>query len=580
MHSSRRTFIEGSAAALAAAYAAEAPSQFYLRLVKANNEAIPAVIRELDAPPRPRSNVRRTGTNLETLAAAFCAPESSYFRSDALTAPMEKAAQRLLAAQHPDGTIDSGNLHSPPDTGFVVETACRALAILRRMDDPRTAKARDAVGRFAVAAGEALVTGGIHTPNHRWVICSALARIHSLFPAPKYVARIDDWLGEGIYTDIDGQFEERSTGIYSQVTDGALLTVARLLRRPALLDPVRRNLDMTVYYLHPDGELETVASRRQDQLMTSSIAAYHLEYRYLAVTDGNALYAAVARLIESLPRQPGASLLASFLEEPVLQKDLPGTAGLPTDYAKVFAGSGLARVRRNAVSATVYGGSDWPMGVESGLASNPTFFSFRKGRAVLQSMRMGCQFFSLGAFRSQGLKAGGDRYWLSQRLEAPYYQPLPAALRRRDGDYPLTPVKDHRFWSKLDFPHRPMSNVQILDQQIAIGENRGAFELSFDISGHDGVPVTVELAFRPGGEFSGDLQELPAQKAFLLKSGLGRYRVGDDVIEFGPGQADHEFLSFSGHSYQAHGAVLRAVGTCVYVTGFTPFRKTITVRAL
>jgi len=51
--------------------------------------------------------------------------------------------------------------------------------------------------------------------------------------------------------------------------------MARLLNRPKLLDPVRRNLDMNVFYMHPDCEIETVGSRRQDQLMTSSIASYY-----------------------------------------------------------------------------------------------------------------------------------------------------------------------------------------------------------------------------------------------------------------------------------------------------------------
>src|SRR5206468_64287 len=154
----------------------------------------------------------------------------------------EQASAILLGVQHPDGTIDSGNLNSPPDTGFVVETVSTALAVLRRNGDLRLSPVQDRLGAFLRAAGEALVAGGVHTPNHRWVVCSALARIHSLFPAAKYVNRIDEWLGEGVYIDSDGQFEERSTGIYSRVTDNALVTMARLLNRPALLDPVRRNL--------------------------------------------------------------------------------------------------------------------------------------------------------------------------------------------------------------------------------------------------------------------------------------------------------------------------------------------------
>jgi hypothetical protein len=59
--------------------------------------------------------------------------------------------------------------------------------------------------------------------------------------------------------------------------------------------------------------------------------------------------------------------------------------------------SGLARIRRGRVSATIYAGTDASLGIASGLANNPTFLNFRTGRAVLQSVRMGGQFFSLAA---------------------------------------------------------------------------------------------------------------------------------------------------------------------------------------
>jgi hypothetical protein len=112
-------------------------------------------------------------------------------------------------------------------------------------------------------------------------------------------------------------------------------------------------------------------------------------------------------------------------------------------------------------------------------------------------------------------------------------------------------------------------------------EKQGIFELHFDITGHDRVPYTIELAFRPGGELQGAFQELSSRegKVYLLKEGAGRYRVGSDVIEFGPGQADHQSLNLSGHSYAAHGAALRATGTCVYITALTPVKKTVTIRA-
>jgi hypothetical protein len=218
------------------------------------------------------------------------------------------------------------------------------------------------------------------------------------------------------------------------------------------------------------------------------------------------------------------------------------------------------------------------MGVGSGLASNPTFFTFRKGKAVLESIRMGGMFFSEGAFRSAGLAASGNRYVLHQRFDVPYYQPLPKAERNARGDYLLTPAADSRFWSKLNFPRRRVSNVQTLDQKVTVIENTGAFELQFDITGHDRVPFTVELAFRPGGKFEGDVVEQVKDRTFLFKSGMAKYRIGDDVIEFGPGTSEHEYLNLSGSSYVAHGGVLRANGSCVYLTGFTPFQRTLTIR--
>jgi hypothetical protein len=278
----------------------------------------------------------------------------------------------------------------------------------------------------------------------------------------------------------------------------------------------------------------------------------------------------------------GANPLIYFLDEPLLRKPLPEGGAVPSDYVRVFANSGVARIRRGAVSATVYGGSDWPLGVASGLASNPTFFSLRKGRAVLESVRMGGQFFSEGVFRSEGLGVDGERFSLHQRFDVPYYQPLPRDLRNTSGNYELTPARDVRFWSKLDFPHRQMSNVQVLDQKVTVAENQGSFELHFEITGHNRVPYAVQLAFRAGGELNGSLQEVISRndaKVYFLKEGTGRYRVGDDVIEFGPGQAEHQQVNFSGPSYTAHGAVLRTPGTCVYITGFTPFQKVITIKS-
>jgi hypothetical protein len=204
--------------------------------------------------------------------------------------------------------------------------------------------------------------------------------------------------------------------------------------------------------MQPDGELEIVNSRRQDQDRPVHVANFYLQYRYMAIRDNNPVFAAVARLISARPGEglvEGGNPVINFLEEPLLRKPLPQGGAIPSDYSKVFANSQMVRVRRADRAATIFGGEDWPLGVASGLAHNPTFFSFRKGKAILDSVRMGGQFFSLGVFRAESAKVDGNQAVLHQRYEAPYYQPLPKQYRNAKGDYPLTPAKDGRFWSKL-----------------------------------------------------------------------------------------------------------------------------------
>lgn len=594
MRITRREALGKTAAAAATAAVAYAQvdegQQFFLRLLKSNDEA---VARMLGGGAARAGGRLGRGENIAAMIAAYCSPESVHHQSAALIPLLERAAQAFLDAQNPDGLLDAGNLDSPPDTAFVVEALGAALLVARRRNDARLARVQEILSKFLLRVGEGLVTGGIHTPNHRWVVCAALARLNALFPSAKYVDRIDDWLGEGIYQDSDGLFPERSPN-YARVEVDAFVTLARLLNRPALLDPVRKHLNANLYLLQPpDGEIECVNSRRQDQDRAIHVANFYLQYRYMAIHDNNATFAAVARLIAARPGEglvEGVNPVIYFLEDPaVLRKPLPDGGAIPSDYSKVFANSHMVRIRRGGRSATIFGGEDQPTGMASGLAHNPTFFSFRNGKAILDSVRMGGQFFNLGVFRAEGLRGAGQGFVLRQRLDAPYYQPLPKEHRKANGDYPLTPAQDGRFWSKLDFPHRQVSNVQVLDQKVTVVEKApGVFELQLEITGHDRVPYAIELAFRPGGQFSGGIEEstLPARfgaaesKAVFLKSGMATYRVGDDAIEFGPGQADHTFINLGGHTYQAHGATLRTAGNRVYITGFTPLRKVLTIRGV
>jgi hypothetical protein len=105
---------------------------------------------------------------------------------------------------------------------------------------------------------------------------------------------------------------------------------------------------------------------------------------------------------------------------------------------------------------------------------------------------------------------------------------------------------------------------------VTVAESGGKFSLDITVRGTDDVPVAIELAFRPGGQLEGVEALHDVMDGHLLRAGTGRYRVGQDVISFGPGGAPHTYT-------QLRGALPKWEGQSVYVTGLTPFHTTLTI---
>jgi len=544
----------------------QSTSEIIARLVAVNDTKIPAWLAKQEQRADHRwlggsigGNgihwVQGTTEMISTLCCGICGPGSTYFQSEQLVEPLRLAVAYLLRAQHPDGTIDlhTSNFASPPDTAFAID---RMYPVYRLFSTSGLAALREIavdLGTFIQRAAGAVAVGGIHTPNHRWVACAALAQANAIEPHQAYVDRADAWLAETIDIDPDGQYTEKSTLAYSAVIDRALITTAELLHRPELYDPVRRNLEMMLFYVHADGEVVTEASRRQDKFTRGSLARYYLPYRTLALRDGNGQFAAMARTLERNHIDQLIDLIA-FLSEPAFGGELPPDAPLPESYVKVFPHSSLARIRRGRTSATV-------------LADNTTFFSLHKGRAALDAVRLATAFFGKGQFSSDTLTVEDGRFILRQVLEGPYFQPL-TQQQIAAGDHIAMAPQGTVTGNRAEF--RTASNVQRLETTVEITERDGVFSLAFSLTGTPDVPVTIELAFRHGGTLTG-VEPLGGNgTSFLLPSGTGRYSVGDDTIEFGPGMRDHTYT-------QIRGALPKWDGQSVFVTGMTPFQHSLSI---
>lgn len=492
-------------------------------------------------------NTHSTAWFIIQIANSYNSRYSQYYLSKSLEGPMEKAMDCLLNVQHEDGTIDlhSTNFHSTPDTAFLVNYLSPTYVVLKGSDQKGLTGLIEKLEQFLRYTGKCLAVGGIHTPNHRWVVCAALARLHTFFPSQKYVDRIDEWLSEGIDQDPDGQYTERSVSIYSPTCDNMFLTIGRLLNRPELVDVVRKNLDMTLYYIQPGGEVLTDASGRQDSARIGYVDSYFYAYRYLAIKDKNPGYAAVCELIENLMPEKITRYISDLMEDPVFEQVLPASSKIPDNYFKRFSYSGVFRIRRGNNDISV-------------IERNPTFMSYMKGSAVLQSIRLAAAFFGeKGQFISDHAELVGNKIILSKSVTHGYYQPYPEEKRTGDGDWDLMPRTQ-----------RPMSELQTLNYRVEIAESNGKASIDIEIEGTPYVPVSIEMSFRRGGELKGVTRDKHLEDAYFLESGHGQYTLGNDSISFGPGLADHKWA-------EIRGMLPKQDGNSVYLTGYTPFKHII-----
>ncbi len=580
---------------------AQLDNRFLDVLTRVNDLQVPGVLSAYQGQIDTLASPRTLAQGALRLVSAYVNPRGQRYHDAALLGPVQTLLAALAGRQNPSGLYDIGNLDSPPDTSFVISDLGLGYELLAADDQPATAAARRAYAQIMRRSGRALAEGGVHTPNHRWEICKALAHLYHLWPSRLLLARINDWLGEGIDQDAEGEYSERSPNYASEVTNRSLLVVARYANKPRLRENVRRNLEMTLYRIQPNGDVETVQSRRQDQTGVQPIWKYLTHYRELAIREDDERFTAVAeQILDRVEADPAAyatsgysvgEFLAEALAYPDITALLPGPAQPVTRYSRFFRGSSLVRIRRDAVSATVFGGTDWHnrredsagnpttiREIASGLSTNPTFFNLRNGAAILDSVRMSPRFFSTGHFRSNGVRVQGGASWqLQDRVRVPYHLPLPQRYRNRDGDYDLG--SEGRFYSKMDFHLRP-KDYKVLDTRITIRQlGDAAFDLDFRVDGPT-TSLTIELCFRSGGTLSG-VVPASGDGNFQLVEGEGSYTVGSDTITFGPGNGSgirQPIAMDPGEKYTYLGGSLVPAGQRVYITGLVPFRYRLRLR--
>ena len=195
------------------------------------------------------------------------------------------------------------------------------------------------------------------------------------------------------------------------------------------------------------------------------------------------------------------------------------------------------------------------------ITNNPTFFTFFKGNAALEGVRLASAFFGKGQFESAQLEKIGDSYILTSVAQGPYFQPLPKAQIPDSAET----------WRNVPRTDRDQSEIQTLYTKVSITPKNGKVTIKISVDGPDNLPVTLELGFRQEGTLQNVTPKKGIKNAFLINPGqYATYQKGDDKITIGPGAASQKWT-------QLRGALPKLQADCVYFTNYAPCEFEFTI---
>lgn len=446
----------------------------------------------------------------------------------AVAAAFQAAAAFVVRSQRPSGLIDLKpcNLDSAPDTGFAVQIACALIELHRGVRPGRGGTLPSggvrALERFVRAAVPGLASGGFHTPNHRWVVASALAHAGALFPRLRKQEVIAAYLAEGIDIDADGFYIERSPAIYDVVTNRALLLLHDHAGFGPALAAVERNLGVNLALLNADGTVETALSQRQD-----------LGTRPVPATMIAVLLGAAARI----PRRR-----ARFVTTAARLMHAAHTAGRDLFWtAHELLRQGGIRARETTELAAV--SVAWPthgawrsrrgQRAITCLREGPVLLRATHGAATLAGLCISHAYFGTGQFR-------GDR--IEYLPDGVRLRSLGRRFPRRPGyDLPLGRPVSPESWEAAA-AERDLVPMPASEATLTVREREDRLELDLVSKAVPaGTLVAMAFDFPAGGIWETRdlaLEPQPGQELFL-REGAGRMRYGPDWIEIGTGEDRH-----------------------------------------
>ena len=511
-----------------------------------------------------------SGTAAATLLSAYFCADSRWHGDASILDAAISALSFLIESLHEDGSFDlvETNFHDCTSNGFSVRVLAYTYRLLERFaKSEKELEAKALVRDFLQKSARAMMTGGFHTPNHRWVVASALSLCYNILGddcGEQCLETAKAYLSEGIDCDDEGEYTEHSVGIYDAVNNESLMILAQELGMTELYGAVDRNLEKNWYYTEPDLTGLTLASRRQDHGKEPQMVHHFHAYYRAAERTGSGRFAWMAnRLLERLehlrvnigpPREIGASLyhqnlLTRFILEPAVE--LPAEEPMPLHYTRYFERLGVVRHRSG----------EWTCSL---LRENSAFMKLQNGSLKVY-VKLACTFFQHGRLLAQQIIPIDNGYRLVYEREWGYLRPLPG-INEPD-------------WWKIDHKSRENANMQKHCWQVDVVFRESGLTMRVRTEGTPRVPVKLECALTPGGLIK-TFEPLGTGHMTLPAMPEGWVIAGENVAY----DLDGNIFCLSGGFNEHHYAPIMRNSDppprdrfCLYCTGFTPMDRTLEI---
>ena len=417
----------------------------------------------------------------------YLCPDSVYYKKREVLEYIRLLYIGSNDAIHEDGTNDLlvSNYRQPEYFGIPgICNAYRLMSSLPNKTEEEIA-VTEMIYDLAKRISGGLLTSGFHTPNHRWVHTAALYQMyHTLHEKDeRFLTLAKKYLAEKIDIDENGEFSERSAGMYSAVSDRALCTIAIEANMPELFDLVKRNLRLVYRFIEKSSLIFTQNSRRKDKGEVGSGTLFDFDrYTDICLTayaethDLEFLQILKSAMDKRTGNEPIYSPFRVYMLYPELQNLSPNFSSLSPmeeEFHMFLPKSGIVRAKEKDV-------------VYSILSRNPDFLHITVGEISI-SARICSSFFAKAQFLPDEIEKIGEKsYRMTFHTWADYKLPF---------DEP--PAGSENYWS-MDYKSRKSISRSDYGYTVDFTFTENGIKLHMQTHGTEKVPFKLEIAVTPG----------------------------------------------------------------------------------